>query len=205
MKRNKTLIYLLSPEKIKYKSFFQDLDKIFSTKKVSYFQLRLKKENQKNILNIAKNVKKICQKYKVKFILNDDPLLAKKIGADGCHLGQNDMKLEIARSILGKKIIGISCHGSTKLVKKASIEGANYLALGSFFPSKTKKNAKKAKIKIIKHVKKISNLPIVLIGGINDKNYKKLLLHKPNFLAISGYIWGNPKLNPIEAIKKLEI
>ena len=113
------------------------------------------------------------------------------------------MSLQNARKILKKKIIGITCHNSIKLVKKATKDGADYVALGSFFKSKTKKNATKSTIQIIKRVKKVSKLPLVCIGGVTDKNYKKLLLHKPNFLAISGYIWNNSELKPKEAAKKL--
>ena len=104
-----------------------------------------------------------------------------------------------------KKIIGVSCHNSITLVKKATKDGADYVALGSFFKSKTKQNAIRSKIQIINKSKKVSKLPIVCIGGITDKNYKKLILHKPNFLAISSYIWSNSKLKPQEAAKKIDI
>jgi len=108
-----------------------------------------------------------------------------------------------ARKILKNKIIGITCHNSINLAKKAIEGGANYLAFGAFFSSKTKKTKYKANLKILSLVKKLTNTPIVAIGGIKDNNYKKLLLNKANFLAISGYIWNNKKLNPIEAINKL--
>ena len=113
-------------------------------------------------------------------------------------------EFEICKKILKNKVIGITCHNSINLVKKATKGGADYIALGSFFDSKTK-NATKAKIQIISKAKMVSKLPIVCIGGINDKNYKKLLLHKPNFLAISSYIWNNQKLSPLEATKKIKL
>ena len=203
LKTNKKFIYLLSPSSIKNNKFFVDLVEVLSTNKISFFQLRLKNENYKKSLSIAKKIKKICKKFNVKFIINDNPSFAKKIGADGCHLGQNDMSLQNARKILKKKIIGVTCHNSIKLVKKATKDGADYVALGSFFKSKTKKNAIKSSIQIIDKAKKVSKLPLVCIGGVTDKNYKKLLLHKPNFLAISGYIWKNSELKPKEAAKKL--
>ena len=103
-----------------------------------------------------------------------------------------------------KKTIGITCHNSLKLAKKAIIDGADYLAFGAFYLSKTKKIKYKADLKILKLAKKITNLPIVAIGGIKLSNYKKLLLNKANFLAISGYIWNNKKYKPLEAIKKLK-
>ena len=137
-------------------------------------------------------------------MINDDVNLAKKLDIDGCHLGQKDMKIIEARKILKKKIIGITCHNSISLAKTAIENKADYLAFGSFFPSKTKKTKFKANLNLLKKIKKITKIPIVAIGGINSDNYKKLLLNKANFLAISGYIWNNEKLKPAEAIKKLK-
>ena len=202
-KINKKFIYLISPSKIKNNNFYTDLDLIFSSKKVSFFQLRLKKIASANKLIIAKRIKKICKKHKVIFLINDDPKLARKINADGCHLGQKDMKIIEARKILKNKIIGITCHNSIELAKAAINDGADYLAFGAFYLSQTKKAQHRANVKILNLVKKITNIPIVAIGGIKFNNYKKLLLNKANFLAISGYIWNNKKLKPIDAIKKL--
>ena len=204
MKINKKkFIYLISPNKI-HKSFYNQLDKVLKLNIVSFFQLRLKKYSLDQKLIIGKKIKKICKKYKVKFLINDDVLLTKKLDADGCHLGQKDMAITDAKKILRKKIIGITCHNSLKLAKKAINQKVNYLAFGAFYPTKTKKVSHKANINILKKVKKITNTPIVAIGGINSKNYKKLLLNKANFLAISGYIWKNKKYNPQEALEKLK-
>ena len=137
-------------------------------------------------------------------LINDSPVLAKKINADGCHLGQKDMNILKAKKILKNKIIGITCHNSITLAKKAIRNKANYLAFGAFYSSKTKKIKYKARVRILKMVKKITNIPIVAIGGIKLSNYKKLLLNKANFLAISDYIWNNKKYKPLEAIKKLK-
>ena len=202
-KNNKKFVYLISPNKIKNKDFYAKLNQVLSSKKVSFFQLRLKKEKIINRIYIGKKIKKICKKYKVKFLINDDPMLAKKINADGCHLGQKDMNILKARKILKNKIIGITCHNSLYLAKKAVEDGANYLSFGAFYSSKTKKVKYRANLKILSLAKKLTNTPIVAIGGIKDTNYKKLLLNKVNFLAISSYIWNNKKLNPKEAINKL--
>ena len=203
-KINKKFVYLISPDKIKNKNFYINLTLVLSSGKVSFFQLRLKKETNLNKLIIGKKIKKICKKYKVKFLINDDPKLAKKLNADGCHLGQKDMNITRARKIMGGKIIGITCHNSIKLAKNAIEDGANYLAFGAFYSSKTKIVKHKASLTILRSVKKITSLPIVAIGGIKLNNYKKLLLNKANFLAISGYIWNNKKYKPLEAIKKLK-
>ena len=205
MKINKKkFIYLISPNKISKSSFFNDLVAVLKSKRISFFQLRLKNTKNKNKMVIGKKVKKICKKYNVNFIINDDPVLAKKLNADGCHLGQKDMKINEARKILKKKIIGITCHNSTKLAKNAIKNKADYIAFGAFHGSKTKKVRYKAKINIIRSIKKISRIPIVAIGGINSNNYKKLLLNNANFLAISGYIWNNKKYKPSEAIRKIK-
>ena len=199
----KKFIYLISPNKIK-KSFYHNLIEVFKSKKVSFFQLRLKNISFKKKLFIGKKIKNICRKYKINFLINDDVILAKKLNSDGCHLGQKDMKIAKARKIIQKKIIGVTCHNSIKLVKFALKEKADYVALGAFNISKTKKTKYRASISLLKKIKKITKTPIVAIGGINSSNYKKLLLNKANFLAISGYIWDNKKLKPIEAIKRLK-
>ncbi len=204
MKINKNkFIYLISPNKIN-NSFYQSLTKIFEKKKVSFFQLRLKKESLKKKLIIGKKIKGICKKFNVKFLINDNAIIAKKLNADGCHLGQKDMNIIKARKLIGNKIIGITCHNSIKLVKIALKNKADYIALGSFYDSKTKKIKFKASTNLLRKVKKITKTPVVAIGGIDSDNYKKLLLNKANFLAISGYIWNNKKLKPIEAMKKLK-
>ena len=196
----KKFIYLISPNKI-YPNFYKDLRKIFVLNKVNFFQLRLKKLTLNRKIIIAKKTKKICNKFKIKFLINDDPYLAKKIDADGCHLGQKDMNIIKARKILGKKIIGITCHNSVKLSKKAIKDGADYIALGAFYPTKTKNIKFKAKVSDLIRIKKLSTIPVIAIGGINKDNYKNLLLNKANFLAISSYVFNNKKFKPIDAIK----
>ncbi len=203
-KNKKKFIYLISPKKIKSNNFYNQLKKIFELNKVAFFQLRLKKEKKKKKLIIGKKIKKLCNKYKVKYIINDDPLLARKINADGCHLGQTDMSIILAKKILKRHIIGISCHNSKKLIKKAIENKASYIALGAFFSTKTKKAKYKATIEVLNWAKKTTNIPIVAIGGIKFNNYKKLLLNKANFLAISSYIWNNKRYKPIEAIQKIK-
>ena len=113
------------------------------------------------------------------------------------------MNIIKARKLIGKKIIGITCHNSIRLAKIALENKANYIAFGAFNLSKTKKTKYKASFDLLKKARKITKTPIVAIGGINFDNYKNLLLNKANFLAISGYIWRNKKLKPNEAIKKL--
>ena len=199
----KKFIYLVSPNKI-YPKFYDDLKQVLKTGKVSLFQLRLKKYSFPQKIVIGKIIQKICKKNDVKFLVNDDPILSKKLNADGCHLGQKDMDIKNARKIIGNKIIGITCHNSIKLAKAAVEDKASYIALGAFFSTTTKKVKYKATTKIIDKVKKLTKTPIVAIGGINFDNYKKLLLNKANLLAISSYIWNNKKYKPLESVKKLK-
>ena len=132
---------------------------------------------------IGKKIKNICKKYKVKFIINDDPYLTLKLNADGCHLGQNDMDIKEAKKILGKKIIGVTCHNSIRLAKKAIKYKVGYIAFGAFYKSKTKKTKYVASIKILNKVKKLTKIPIV---------------------AISAYIWKNKKYKPLNALERLK-
>ena len=199
----KKFIYLISPNKI-YKKFFKDLQKVLETGKINFFQLRLKKYSFKHKILIGKKIKNICKINNVKFLINDDPILAKRLCADGCHLGQKDVNIKEARKILGKKIIGITCHNSITLAKIAIKAKASYIAFGAFYSSKTKMTNHEANIKILKKIKKNTKTPIVAIGGINSENYKNLLLNNANFLAISGYVWNNKKYKPIEAIERLK-
>ena len=114
------------------------------------------------------------------------------------------MNIKIAKKILGKKIIGITCHNSMNLAKKAIKAKADYIAFGAFNQSKTKKAKHVASVKILNKVQKFTKTPTVAIGGINDVNYKNLLLNNANFLAISGYIWKNKKYKPLKAIERLK-
>jgi thiamine-phosphate pyrophosphorylase len=199
----KKFIYLISPNKI-YPQFYQDLKKVLFTGKVALFQLRLKKYSFKKKIEIGKKIHQICKKNNIKFIVNDDPILSNTLNADGCHLGQKDMNIKNARKIIGKKIIGVTCHNSIKLAKAAIDGKADYIAFGAFFSTNTKKVKYKAAPKIINKAKKLTKIPIVAIGGINMSNYKKLLLNNADLLAISSYVWNNKKYKPLETIEKLK-
>ena len=112
---------MISPNKISL-NFYENLISVLKTKKVKYFQLRLKNTSNKNIISISNKIKKICKIYNVKFIINDNPIIAKKVCADGCHLGQSDMNIIDARKILKNKIIGITCNNSIEKAKEAGFD-----------------------------------------------------------------------------------
>ena len=196
-------VYLISPNKIN-QNFFTSLDKVLSFKNVKFFQLRLKNLSQKNLINIYKKVRKITIKHKVKFIINDNYTLTSKVKASGCHMGQQDGSFKIARKKLKGKILGITCHNSRILAKDAIKSKADYIAFGSFFKSRLKPSAKKANLNILKWGKKNIKKPIVVIGGINNNNYKRLIKAGAKYIALSSFIWDNPKLKPEQAIKKFK-
>ena len=190
----KEKIYLISPLKIR-SNFIKDLKKVLLSNKIKFFQVRFKNLSEKKIISFVKNIK---------LIINDSYIIAKKVGADGCHLGQKDGSLKKARRELKKKIIGITCHNSKKFINKAIIEDADYIAIGSFFKSKLKPKAIRANFSTLRWARKKTRKPIVAIGGINNKNYKKILNNGANYIAISSFIWNNPSLKPWEAIKKFK-
>ena len=197
------LVYLISPNKIT-KNFYSKLDKVLAYGNTAFFQLRLKNISNRRIFLITKKIKKITKKHKVKLIINDNYSLALKVKADGCHMGQNDGSFKIARNKLRKKILGITCHNSKKIARDVLKFRPNYLAFGSFYKSKLKPNSIKANLDILRWSNKNIKKPIVVIGGINNKNYKRLIKSGAKYIAISSFIWDNPSLKPEFAIRKFK-
>ena len=197
------LVYLISPNKI-HNDFYDHLKKVLSAKNVKFFQLRLKKVKKNKIITIAKKIRKITRKCKVKLIINDNANIAKIVNADGCHLGQKDGSILETKKYLKKKIIGVTCHNSKSFAKIAIQNKADYLAFGSFNKSKLKPKAKKSNLNILKWAKRNIKKPIVAIGAINSTNYKKLINSGAKYIAISSFIWDNPKLKPEIAIRKFK-
>ena len=203
LKPLKRLVYLISPNKID-QNFYTSLDKVLTFKNVKFFQLRLKNISQKKLVKICKKIRRITAKHKVKFIINDNYTLTLEVKANGCHMGQQDGSFKIARKKLKKKILGITCHNSKILAKEAIDNKTDYVAFGSFFKSRLKPSAKKANLNILKWAKKNIKKPIVVIGGINNINYKKLIKAGAKYIALSSFIWDNPKLKPEQAIRKFK-
>ena len=141
---------------------------------VSFVQLREKRANEDEFLDLAKRVKKVTDKHNVPFVINDNVKIAKLIDADGVHIGQEDMALENARKLLGKdKIIGVSV-GSLEEAIEAEKGGADYLGVGSIFKTKSKSDAEKISIKDLEKITSSVSIPCVGIGGINEKNIGEL-------------------------------
>ena len=170
---------------------------------VKFFQFRSKKavKNEK----LASEILNLCEKFGAKFIVNDDVKFAKKIGAKAVHLGKDDEGIKEAFEILGKDAyVGVSCYNDISLAINAAKNGASYVAFGSVFTSPTKPNAPKCGLEIVKEAKQILNLPVCVIGGINETNIGSLSHIKPDLIAVISAIYkdGNIKEN-IKNLQKI--
>ena len=170
---------------------------------VKFFQFRSKKalKNEK----LASEILNLCEKFGAKFIVNDDVKFAKKIGAKAVHLGKDDEGIKEAFEILGKDTyVGVSCYNDISLAINAAKNGASYVAFGSVFVSPTKPNAPKCGFEVVKEAKQILNLPVCVIGGINETNIGSLSYANPDLIAIISAIYkdGNIKEN-IKNLQKL--
>lgn len=170
---------------------------------VKFFQFRSKKavKNEK----LASEILNLCEKFGAKFIVNDDVKFAKKIGANAVHLGKEDEGIKEAFEILGKDAyVGVSCYNDISLAINAAKNGASYVAFGSVFTSPTKPNAPKCGLNVVKEAKQILNLPVCVIGGINETNIGSLSLAKPDLIAVISAIYkdGNIKEN-IKNLQKI--
>ena len=173
---------------------------------VKFFQFRSKKavKNEK----LASEILNLCEKFGAKFIVNDDVKFAKKIGANAVHLGKDDEGIKEAFEILGKDAyVGVSCYNDISLAINAAKNGASYAAFGSVFTSPTKPNAPKCDLEIVKEAKQILNLPVCVIGGINETNIGSLSHTKPDLIAVISAIYkdGNIKENIKNLQKIIEI
>ncbi len=154
-------------------------------------QYRDKRHRGVELTTRIEKVREICKLTRIPFILNDDPLLAKRCDADGVHIGQQDTSIEKARRVLGKtKIIGVSCYDSLALAKNAQSMGASYVAFGSFFPSCTKPHARSASIDLLQEAKLRLAIPIVAIGGIKPRNAMALIRAGADMVAVVDGVCG---------------
>jgi thiamine-phosphate pyrophosphorylase len=197
-------IYLISDSKnLAIDDLLDKTEKILDVG-ISLFQFRDKNSKYEIKKLTALKLQTLCKKYNTLFIINDDVVLAKEISADGVHLGRDDMDIDMARKILGDKIIGFSCYNNLEDAITAEIMGADYIALGSFFNSPTKPEARKIAIDLLPIAKSKLNIPVVAIGGITPENGKQLVDNKVDFLAIiSGIYASTDIINSVKAYKNL--
>ncbi len=200
-------LYLISPPQIELSAFTETLKSAFDGGDVGAFQLRLKNTTDEEILRAAEVLLPICRAREVAFVLNDSPELAKKSGADGVHLGQDDGKVKAARKLIGADaIIGVSCHDSKHLAMVAGEDGADYVAFGAFYPTNSKSPEALAKYgvptpDILNWWQTYMVLPCVAIGGINPLNCLPLVRAGADFIAVIQAVWNHPD-SPKKAVEE---
>lgn len=170
---------------------------------VTAFQFRVKGLDQHEAARLAAPLQEICAAHDVGFIVNDDVALAKRLGADGVHLGQQDAAPMDAREELGQDVqIGVTCHDSRHLAMEAGEQGADYVAFGAFFPSGTKRSDHRPEPEILEWWQSMFELPCVAIGGITPGNCAPLVKAGADFLAVCGAVWSGDETSAIEAFAR---
>lgn len=168
---------------------------------VTFVQLREKKKSKEEIIQIAREIKQITDKYQIPFVINDNVEVALEVDADGVHVGQEDMKAVEARRILGdKKIIGVSVHTVEEAVEAQKM-GANYIGVGAVFPTSTKKNAVKMSNKTLQDICQAVDIPVVAIGGIQTENIMELKESGIDGIAVVSAIFSKKDIK--QAAKEL--
>lgn len=161
---------------------------------VAAFQFRVKGVDQHEAARLAEPLQRICADHEVAFLINDDMALAKRLGADGVHLGQGDGDARDARALLGKDAqIGVTCHNSRHLAMEAGEAGADYVAFGAFYPTTTKLVEHVAEAPILGWWTTVSEIACVAIGGITAANCAPLVQAGADFIAVSSTIWGDER------------
>lgn len=188
--RGDCLLYLISPQAVGG-NFPDRLRAALEGGPVAAFQLRVKDVEQHELARLAEPLQRICAENDVAFIVNDDMSLAKRIGADGVHLGQKDGDVREARALLGPAAqIGVTCHDSRHLAMEAGEAGADYVAFGAFYPTMTKPSDYRPDPSILSWWSTLFTIPCVAIGGITPANAKPLVEAGADFLAVCQAVWG---------------
>jgi thiamine-phosphate pyrophosphorylase len=192
-RRPPSLLYLISPPTID-DGFVEQLRAAFDGGPVAAFQLRLKGVDEDEIARLAGPLQALCVERDVAFIINDSIALAKRLEADGVHLGQGDGDPREARRILGPDVqIGVTCHASRHLAMEAGEAGADYVAFGAFFPTTTKETEHRPELAILTWWSAVFELPCVAIGGVTAQNGRALVEAGADFLAVSSAVWAHPE------------
>ena len=200
VRREACELYLISPQDVGA-AFPDRLKAALSGGPVAAFQLRVKEVDQHELARLAEPLQRICADADVAFIVNDSVSLAKRLDADGVHLGQSDGDPRVARSILGpSKQIGVTCHGSRHLAMEAGEAGADYVAFGAFFPTMTKASEHRPDPAILSWWASLFEIPCVAIGGITPENAASLVTAGADFIAVCSAVWNEG--DPAEAVRR---
>jgi thiamine-phosphate pyrophosphorylase len=196
-------LYLISPLDVAG-AFPDRLARALDAAPVAAFQLRLKDVDAHEAARLAEPLQRICAEREVAFIVNDSISLAKRLGADGVHLGQSDGVVADARAELGRDAqIGVTCHASRHLAMEAGEAGADYVAFGAFFPSPTKTTEHRADLETLTWWQDIFEIPCVAIGGITPENCRPLVEAGADFLAVSHAVWGGDEAAAVLAFAQI--
>lgn len=197
-------LYLISPLEVGG-DFADRLDRALAAGEglATAFQFRVKDVDQHEAARLAAPLQEICAAREVGFIVNDSVSLAKRLKADGIHLGQSDGDVREAREDLGREMqIGVTCHASRHLAMEAGDAGADYVAFGAFFPSETKPSEHRPEPDLIQWWSSLFEIPCVAIGGITPDNCAPLVKAGADFLAVSHAVWAGDEVAAIEAFRK---
>lgn len=196
-----TQLYLISPLDVAG-DFPRRLERALEAGKgvVTAFQFRVKGIDQHEAAELAEPLQEICAAHDVAFIVNDSVALAKRLKADGVHLGQGDGDVKDAREELGREAqIGVTCHASRHLAIEAGEAGADYVAFGAFFLSATKETEHRAELQLLEWWHEIVEIPSVAIGGITPENCRPIIEAGADFLAVSGAVWSGDEAAAVKA------
>ena len=183
-------LYLISPQDVGG-SFTERLRSVAESEAVAAFQLRVKDVPEHELARLAEPLQRICSDADVAFIVNDSMSLAKRLGADGVHLGQQDGSVAEARALLGPKAqVGVTCHDSRHLAMEAGEAGADYVAFGAFYPTTTKPSLYRPDPSILSWWSSLFEIPCVAIGGITPDNAKPLIDAGADFIAVCQSVWS---------------
>lgn len=196
-------LYLISPLDVAG-AFPHRLERALDAGPVAAFQFRVKGLDQHQAARLAEPLQEICRAREVAFIVNDSVALARRLAADGVHLGQGDASVREAREALGREAqIGVTCHASRHLAMEAGEAGADYVAFGSFFPSSTKASEHRPEPELLTWWQGLMEIPCVAIGGITPDNCAPLVAAGADFLAVSRAVWGNDEVDAVRAFAKV--
>jgi thiamine-phosphate pyrophosphorylase len=199
--RPKSKLYLISPLDVGG-AFPDRLARALDAGPVGAFQFRVKDVEEHAAVRLAEPLQRICADRDVAFIINDSIALAKRLGADGVHLGQSDGEVADARERLGKDAqIGVTCHGSKHLAMDAGEAGADYVAFGAFFPTSTKEVEHYAELEVLHWWQAIFEIPCVAIGGVTSENGAELVKAGADFLAVCGEVWNGDEAAAVQAFQ----